>query len=1559
MDKAAKPLKIFISYGHEIGAVDDNGIPYPNPNNESVVLKIKAYLESRGHEIWLDKDKIKPGNDWRKAIYNGVEWSDVALICLSRRAMRLNGVCRDEIFIAMGVRGGNMFPVKLEVLEDDEYPAYLLNRKLFSKFQNWRVHCTEDNIDEAWLDENLETLAQSLEEENVWRYGVEMVELKKLLKPWNMNSRLRSLDRGSQYLYNDETEEYEKKTVHKFCGRESLFKLFADKESQEANQESERILWLKKGPGFGKSRFAAELLYRYYFAISAAFFVEYNLEESHKAQTFIKSVAFQLAQTNSSYRERLLGVLRANPDEINRQLDNPDKLFKTLVIDLLEKENDEDKSAWILVDALDEATENNYNEIASLISGNIDNLPPWIRFYITSRDNDNAVNQNFKDITPIDFEDEENVNDILEYIRSEFSALGLSVSEELINILLEKSEGTFLYPEMVFRDLEKNAFTVDDIRDLPKGVIGYIHAQFERLFEDKLESYNTEIRPWLGYVLTSCEPIPRGVLKYALGIREDSELERRLNLLGTFFVQSGSTDEDTVAPFHKSVIDYCFNKNVSFIFYVDPDEAKKHFAQTGCGLYESGALQWIKRTDETPDIAQRYFLNWQPSHLMNANMKEDAASVLSDFAFLMKRLRYGNVERVLQDYILFRDALKGVSQASDAYFDVICSNAHYLRRNREDNPAYKTMLQIATEVADDCPVTQAAERWLNPEEGESPCDWFWLNKVKRLSNYRSNPCKLVIEHAGDYVILLSNGNALSCGEGNYLRIWNLETGECIAVLRGHTSRVSGAIELQSGVILSWSEDKTLRLWSPDGTCKAVLEGHTDHVNDAIELSSGDILSWCGGPGCEDYAMRLWTPDGTCKALLKGHTKSVRGAIELNSGNILSWSWDHTLRLWFPDGICKAVLEGHTSMVKCALELRCGDILSWSWDHTLRIWSSDGICKKILKGHTSRVNGALELRSGDILSWSDDNALRIWSPDGECKAILEGHTGWVIDALELRSGDILSWSMNGDLRLWSPDGAFKTVLEGHSGIVNGAIELRSGDILSWNDDHTLRIWSSDGICKAVLVGHTRRVKDAIELDSSKILSWSGANVSWFGDGDHTMRLWSPDVECKAIQEEHANTVGNVIELRSGDLLSRSGGLLCKDNTLRLWTPDETCKAVLEGHTDWLWDAIELSSGDILSWSWDHTLRLWSPDGACKKVLEGHPSSVKTAKELRSGDILSLSDDGTLLLWTSDGTFKEVLVGHSNKINDIIELRSGDILTCSSDKTLRIWSPDGICKAILEGHTGSVEGAIELRSGDILSWSHNLFLYHDHALRIWSPDGTCKAILEGHTDGVKGAIELSSSDIASWSDDKTLRIWSPDGTCKEVLEGYTDVIKDVKELRSGDILSWSDDRSMRLWSPDGTCKEIIDYDNPQFYWYSSYFFPERVHEQFYAIKTVWGIQLQHDFKHLIRWNSPACDFRFVGGGRICVWYGRFVKFLQLNYGNHMSISFDQVHQFLAGEIDESKLVVYAPKSKESEVPKIEQESTDASETKEDVNENSESAAKPQNDFFSWLLGLFGQK
>lgn len=866
----------------------------------------------------------------------------------------------------------------------------------------------------------------------------------------------------------------------------------------------------------------------------------------------------------------------------------------------------------------------------------------------------------------------------------------------------------------------------------------------------------------------------------------------------------------------------------------------EQFAQCGFKLYESGDLQWTNKTDEIPTAVEQYFLNWLPYYLMAAGQNDKAVQVLTDFSFLMNRLRFGNVERVVLDYLVFRNKLSGASPDCDAYFDVICSNAHFLRRNCEDNPAYKTMLQIATEVADECPVTQAALRWLNPENGESPCDWFWLNKAYRPKEYQPNPCKLVIELGGSFVRLLSNGNVLTFGlpwdteDNNKAFIWDPETGFCNAVLEGHTSWVRSARELKSGDIITWSSDKTMRIWSPDGVCKAVMEGHANIVDEIVELTSGDIVSWYyqDEDDIHDTTLRLWSPDGTCKAVLEGHTDDINGILELRSGNFLSYSDDKTMRLWSPDGVCKAVFEGHERRVNRVLELQSGDILSWSNgnEDALRIWSLDGVCKAVLDEYNDWVLGALQLKSGDIITWSNESVLHRWSSAGDYLESWYGHDNEINDVMELQSGDVLSWSEDKTLRIWSPEGECKAVLEGHQGTIQRVFELKSGDILSWSDgDNTLRFWSPEGECKAVLdVDIFYYIHQFIELQSGDIV---------LRGEDDPLIILSPDGYCKAVFEGHHDEINGVLELPSGDFLSWSD-----DYTLCVWSSKSESKAVkadylnidqyasemqkgtfpswkndrrLHIYTDFSFfgtgcickpifsnsdsidgnNTVELPSGDILLDGGD-VLYIFSRDGVCKAALESGFFGGINIQELQSGDIISPCY-GNLLTWSPEDVCKAIqegsFLGCKGSLRDIPDL--------NWDKVYELLAPTGVCKAVMKGD-GDVKGFLKMRSGVILSWSS------ENRIFVWNPNGSCKMVLEGHTASVNGVMKLKSGAVLSWSDDKTLRKWASNGECKAVLTGHTDAVTGALKLKSGSILSWSKDNTLRIWSPDCTCKAVLE-------------------------------------------------------------------------------------------------------------------------------------------------------
>ena len=81
----------------------------------------------------------------------------------------------------------------------------------------------------------------------------------------------------------------------------------------------------------------------------------------------------------------------------------------------------------------------------------------------------------------------------------------------------------------------------------------------------------------------------------------------------------------------------------------------------------------------------------------------------------------------------------------------------------------------------------------------------------------------------NWVSALALGQGVLCsGSGdNTVRVWSLDTWQCVRTLEGHSNSVT-ALALGQGVLCSGSCDNTVRVWSLDTwQCIRTLEGHSD------------------------------------------------------------------------------------------------------------------------------------------------------------------------------------------------------------------------------------------------------------------------------------------------------------------------------------------------------------------------------------------------------------------------------------------------------------------------------------------------------------------------------------------------------------------------------------------------------------------------------------------------------------------------------------------------------------------------------------------------------------
>ncbi|KAI8898235.1 WD40-repeat-containing domain protein [Globomyces pollinis-pini] len=247
-----------------------------------------------------------------------------------------------------------------------------------------------------------------------------------------------------------------------------------------------------------------------------------------------------------------------------------------------------------------------------------------------------------------------------------------------------------------------------------------------------------------------------------------------------------------------------------------------------------------------------------------------------------------------------------------------------------------------------------------------------------------------------------------------LRAWNVETGLCIGILKGHTKCVRG-VQFDDSKIVSCSMDKTIRIWDlKTFNCVRVIEGHTEgvvcvHFIDRI-LASGSV----------DGIIRVWNLEAGCSFTLVGHRDWVNKVRVLpGKKELLSCSDDNKMILWDIETRTPIrVFSGHVGPIQTLALLKprhtpgqqhIRQIVTGSLDNTIKIWDfHTGRVIKTLFGHTEGV-WSVDADLIRIVSGSQDKTVKIWNIEsGQCLYTIESHAGsvpslWLSDT-KLISGD---------------------------------------------------------------------------------------------------------------------------------------------------------------------------------------------------------------------------------------------------------------------------------------------------------------------------------------------------------------------------------------------------------------------------------------------------------------------------------------------------------------------------------------------------------------------------
>jgi len=714
-----------------------------------------------------------------------------------------------------------------------------------------------------------------------------------------------------------------------------------------------------------------------------------------------------------------------------------------------------------------------------------------------------------------------------------------------------------------------------------------------------------------------------------------------------------------------------------------------------------------------------YALHSLPAHLAQAGRVRRLRRVLTDFSFLQAKVDAFGPDLLMEDY----DYHQGVDPEVATIRESLALSRHVLAQGAEQLAG-----QLLGRLSENLgfairTLLQSASAWRGPA---------WLRPRTPSLTHPGGPMKRTLAGHSRRVVGVTVVNprwVVSAGDRT-LRVWDVETGECLHLLSGHPGLVSAVATLDDQRIISSCHDGSLRIWDvrTGKTLRSWRKEEGDSISALTVLAGRRVVSSHRGG-----TLQVWEVEsGRWLRSLEGHGSFVEGLLATDRHRVVSLSRDSVARIWNVEtGQCLHVLEGArgdspwggyvaTDIVRGRfLAFGCGDC-------TLSIWDlQTGALKHSLQGHSDTITSVAALDEKMLVSASADS-LRVWDVDtGENAHTLEQQPVKhpLVAALDHRR---ILYSYNTNLNLWDLHaGTTQRLYPDHESSVNVLVVMDDRRVVSASQ--SLRAWCLDGRSDGMTL--TSPPTDPEEVAQELLILGNGRVLSSWSDG--IVRIWS--IESGTLLgafHKHNSFIGSLRLVEERWILSAS-----HDGTLRIWdvetgedliatrlgsgflwegitvldrhwilmphqdgklairnVENDRTLGVLEGHEDWITAIAVLDDVRCVSASRDETLRVWSFEtGDSLKTLRGHRGVVTDVKMLDQHRIVSTSNDGTLRVWDIETGQCLSCLGGPEIIHAVAVLDAQRVVSGANDNTLRVWDlkkeQESAC-FVLEGHVIAV-------------------------------------------------------------------------------------------------------------------------------------------------------------------------------------------------------------------------------------------------------------------------------
>jgi WD40 repeat protein len=644
-----------------------------------------------------------------------------------------------------------------------------------------------------------------------------------------------------------------------------------------------------------------------------------------------------------------------------------------------------------------------------------------------------------------------------------------------------------------------------------------------------------------------------------------------------------------------------------------------------------------------------------------------------------------------------------------------------------------------------------------------------------------------------------DGKMIASGsQKNTIRLWDVETGQELKVLTGHTSAVVGLCFSPDGKTLASSSwDRTIRLWDVAGGNEVRrIDGHQGGVNSITFSADGKKLLSASGDG----TARIWDAAGGNELQqLQGHEGAVETASFSRDGKrIATGGQDNTARLWdAATGKELHKLEGHGSRVRGAAFSPDGKrLFTAGWDTTGRLWDVETGKQVAQVKHTTGFEAVAFSPDGKAVATASGwgNAANVWDVTGDAirprwhgKAGQPFAVAFSADGKRLAAGGwddmIHVWEAETGKELASsrPIGHTACVhtvafLPDRKSLVSAAAD---GAVIVWDTAHgkPLRHAQAPGTRAWCLAVSPDGKTLAVGCHDKSVQLWDAMTFKLVGtltaDGSVRGLAFSPDGRRLAVVS------GDEPDLRSAKPEEGQGAgvwdVTTQQRLIRFEGHDGTVKAVAYSP-----DGKTVATGGA-----DGTTRLWdATTGQELRKFEGPTTVVEAVRFSPDGKLLAAAArGGTTRVWrlAMNDTPMSFGVGQSSHLWALVFSPDGRLLATGTrgpnpvKSAVRVWDVlSGKERARFVGHQETAAGLCFSEDGRILASGGC-----DGSVLLWDLTGRMHDGKFATAEVPSPVLETEWSELTGEDSMKMHKaIWTLAAAPKQSLPLLRDILKPIK-------------------------------------------------------------------------------------------------------------------------------------------------------------------------------------